>query len=178
MLWSPFSWCIKEIGKSKGLYALIFTGAPKTNKTGSCLNFSWFYSTPFDREKAVSTTSVFGSRLEDSMLPAIIDESHNLISSNDMQDPMKKCAYANTTRSTKDRTNNKLTDEFKALSLPIFTLNEYHEIKNYISRRYHINYYPSSMRVSDEKAEEFDIEYSPVYENSPLKCLRHLGRAF
>ena len=34
------------------------------------------------------------------------------------------------------------------------------------------------MRVSDEKAEEFDIEYSPEYENSPLKCLRHLGRAF
>lgn len=178
MLWSPFSWCIKEIGKSKGLYALILTGAPKTNKTGSCLNFSWFYSTPFDREKAVSTTSVFGSRLEDSTLPAIIDESHNLISSNDMQDPMKKCVYANTTRSTKDRTNNKLTDEFKALSLPIFTLNEYHEIKNYISRRYHVNYYPSSMRVSDEKAEEFDIEYSPEYENSPLKCLRHLGKAF
>ena len=41
MLWSPFSWCIKEIGKSKGLYALILTGSPKTNKTGSCLNFSW-----------------------------------------------------------------------------------------------------------------------------------------
>ena len=178
MLWSPFSWCIKEIGKSKGLYALILTGSPKTNKTGSCLNFSWLYSTPSDREKAVSTTSVFGSRLEDSTLPAIIDESFNLISREDMQDPMKKCVYDKITRSTKDKSNNKLTDEFKALSLPIFTLNEYHEIKNFMSRRYHINYYPSSMRVSDEKAEEFDIEYSPEYENSPLKCLRHLGRAF
>lgn len=178
MLWSPFSWCIKETGKNQGLYALILTGAPKTNKTGSCLNFSWLYSTPSDRERAVDTTSVFGSRLEDSTLPAIIDESHVLISREDMQDPMKKCVYNKITRSTKDKTNNKLTDEFKALSLPIFTLNEYHEIKNYMSRRYHVNFYPSSMKVSDSKAKEFDIEYSPEYQDSPLKCLRHLGRAF
>lgn len=178
MLWSPFSWCIKETGKNKGLYGLILTGAPKTNKTGSCLNFSWLYSTPFDREKAVSTISVFGSRLEDSTLPAIIDESYGLISSEGMQDPMKKCIYDKITRSTKDKSNNKRTDEFKALCLPVFTLNEYHEIKNYVSRRYHVNFYPSSMRVSDSKAEEFDIKYSPEYQDSPLKCLRHLGRAF
>lgn len=31
MLWSPFSWCLKEIGKTKGLYGLILTGSPKTN---------------------------------------------------------------------------------------------------------------------------------------------------
>ena len=51
MLWSPFNWCLKEIGKTLGSYGLILTGAPKTNKTGSCLNFSWLYSTPQDREK-------------------------------------------------------------------------------------------------------------------------------
>lgn len=105
MLWSPFSWCIKEIGKTKGLYGLILTGAPKTNKTGSCLNFAWLYSTPLEREKAVSTISVFGSRLEESTLPAIIDESYTLISREDMQDPMKRCIYNKDTRSTKDKTN-------------------------------------------------------------------------
>ena len=178
MLWSPFSWCMKEISKSKGLYGLILTGAPKTSKTGSCLNFSWLYSTPQDREKAVSTTSVFGSRLEESTLPAIIDEAYTLISREDMQDPMKRCIYNKDTRSTKDKSNAQLTINYLALGLPIFTMNEYMEIKNFTKRRYHISYYPSSMIVTDKDAEEFENKYSPEYEDSPLKDLRYLGRAF
>lgn len=178
MLWSPFSWCLKEIGKTKGLYGLILTGAPKTSKTGSCLNFSWIYSTPQDREKAVSTTSVFGSRLEESTLPAIIDEAHSLISRDDMQDPMKRCIYNKDTRSTKDKSNTQLTIDYLALGLPIFTMNEYEEFKNFMTRRYHISYYPSSMVVDDKDAEEFENKYSPEYEDSPLKSLRYLGRAF
>lgn len=178
MLWSPFSWCLKEIGKTKGLYGLILTGAPKTSKTGSCLNFSWIYSTPQDREKAVSTTSVFGSRLEESTHPAIIDEAHSLISQDDMQDPMKRCIYNKDTRSTKDKSNTQLTIDYLALGLPIFTMNEYEEFKNYMTRRYHISYYPSSMVVDDKDAEEFENKYSPEYEDSPLKALRYLGRAF
>lgn len=178
MLWSPFSWCLKEIGKTKGLYGLILTGAPKTSKTGSCLNFSWIYSTPQDREKAVSTTSVFGSRLEESTHPAIIDEAYTLISRDDMQDPMKRCIYNKDTRSTKDKSNTQITIDYLALGLPIFTMNEYEEFKNYMTRRYHISYYPSSMVVDDKDAEEFENKYSPEYENSPLKALRYLGRAF
>lgn len=178
MLWSPFSWCLKEIGKTKGLYGLILTGAPKTSKTGSCLNFSWIYSTPQDREKAVSTTSVFGSRLEESTHPAIIDEAYTLISRDDMQDPMKRCIYNKDTRSTKDKSNTQLTIDYLALGLPIFTMNEYEEFKNYMTRRYHISYYPSSMVVDDKDAEEFENKYSPEYEDSPLKALRYLGRAF
>lgn len=178
MLWSTFSWCLKEIGKTKGLYGLILTGAPKTSKTGSCLNFSWIYSTPQDREKAVSTTSVFGSRLEESTHPAIIDEAHSLISQDDMQDPMKRCIYNKDTRSTKDKSNTQITIDYLALGLPIFTMNEYEEFKNYMTRRYHISYYPSSMVVDDKDAEEFENKYSPEYEDSPLKALRYLGRAF
>lgn len=34
------------------------------------------------------------------------------------------------------------------------------------------------MVVDDETAEEFENEYIPEYEDSPLKTLRHLGRAF
>lgn len=178
MLWSTFAWCLKEIGKTKGLYGLILTGAPKTSKTGSCLNFSWIYSTPQDREKAVSTTSVFGSRLEESTHPAIIDEAYTLISRDDMQDPMKRCIYNKDTRSTKDKSNTQLTIDYLALGLPIFTMNEYEEFKNYMTRRYHISYYPSSMVVDDKDAEEFEDKYSPEYEDSPLKALRYLGRAF
>lgn len=178
MLWSPFAWCLKEIGKSKGLYGLILTGSPKTSKTGSCINFSWIYSTPEDREKAVSTTSVFGSRLEESTLPAIIDEAHTLISREDMQDPMKRCIYNKNTRSVKDKKNPQNTIEYYALGLPIFTMNEYEEFKNFISRRYHINHYPVKMRVNDEEAIEFENKYAPEFEDSPLKALRHLGRAF
>ena len=178
MLWSPFCWCLKEIGKTKGLYGLILTGKPQTNKTGSCLNFSWFYSKPDNREQPVSTTSVFGSRLEESTLPAIIDECYTLISREDMQDPMKRCIYNKETRATKDRNNPQLTVSYKALSLPIFTLNEYQEIKNFINRRYHISYYPLTMVVSDEDAENFENKYSPESNDSPLKSLRYLGRAF
>ena len=178
MLWSPFAWCLKEIGKTKGLYGLILTGTPNTNKTGSCLNFSWIYSTPQDREQAVSTTSVFGSRLQESTLPAIIDESYTLISREDMQDPMKRCIYNKDTRSTKDKSNTQITINYLALGLPIFTLNEYKELKNFITRRYHINHYTLSMVVKNKDAEEFVNKYSPEYEDSPLKTLRYLGRAF
>ena len=57
-------------------------------------------------------------------------------------------------------------------------MNEYNEFKNFITRRYTINYYPSSMRVTDKEVTEFEKKYSPEYKNSPLKLLRHLGRAF
>ena len=178
MLWAPFSWCLKEIGINKGIYALILVGAPKTGKTGSCLNFSWLYSTPSEREKSVSTTSVFGSRLEDSTLPAIIDEAYSLISRADMEDPMKRCIFQKDTRATKDKNNNKITDEFLALGLPIFILNEYYDVKDFTKRRYHINNYTSDMEISDEDMKEFEKEYAPESDNSKLIVLRALGRAF
>ncbi len=178
MLCAPFGWCMKEIGKAKGLYGLILAGTPQTNKTGSCLNFSWIYSTPQDMEKAVNTTSVFGSRLEEGTLPAIIDEAYKLISQEDMQDPMKRCIYNKDSRSTKDKSNPQITINYLALGLPIFTMNEYKELKNFTTRRYHINYYSPSMVVSDKDAEEFENKYAPEYEDSPLKELRYLGRAF
>ena len=178
MLWSPFGWCIKEIGRSKKMYGLILAGFPQTNKTGSCENFSWLYSNPTDRNQTVSTTSVFGSRLEESTLPAIIDEAYTLISREDMQDPMKNCIYSKQTRSTKDKVNPQETIKYYALGLPIFTMKEYLEIKSFITRRYHINHYSKDMVVDDAKADEFEIQYSPEFENSPLKKLQHLGRAF
>ena len=178
MLWAPFSWCLKEIGINKGIYALILVGAPKTGKTGSCLNFSWLYSTPSDREKSVTTTSVFGSRMEDSTLPAIIDEAYSLISRPDMEDPMKRCIFQKDTRATKDKNNNKITDEFLALGLPIFILNEYYDVKDFIKRRYHINNYTSDMIISDEDMKAFEKEYAPESDNSKLIALRALGRAF
>ena len=74
----------------------------------------------------------------------------------------------------KNRQDNSLIDEFKALSLPIFTLNEFKEIKKFISRRYHVSYYTSKMAVSDEKAFEFEKKYNPRYSESSLIVLRHL----
>ena len=178
MLWVPFGWCIKEIGKSKKMYGLVLTGVPKTNKTGSCENFSWLYSNPTDRNQSVDTTSVFGSRLQESTLPAIIDEAYTLLSRDEMQDPMKNCIYNKQTRSTKDKSNPQDTIKYLALGLPIFTMNEYIEFKSFITRRYHINYYSADMVVSEKEADEFEIEYSPEFEDSPLKTLRYLGRAF
>ena len=178
MLWAPFGWCIKDIGKSKKMYGLVLTGTPKTNKTGSCENFSWLYSNPTDRNNAVSTTSVFGSRLEESTLPAIIDEAYTLLIRDDMHDPMKNCIYNKQTRSTKDKSNPQDTLNYLALGLPIFTMNEYIQFKSYITRRYHFNHYTPDMVVDEDKADNFEIKYAPEFEESPLKTLRFLGRAF
>lgn len=178
MLWSPFAWCLKEIGKSKKMYGVILTGKRQTNKTGSCENFSWLYSNPTDRNHAVNTTSVFGSRLEESTLPAIIDEAYDLLSKEDMQDPMKNCIYNKQTRSTKDKNNPQEIINYLALGLPIFTMNEYIQFKGHIMRRYHISRYTEDMVVDDDTAVKFEIKYCPQSEDSPLKVLRYLGRAF
>ena len=95
-----------------------------------------------------------------------------------MHDPMKNCIYNKQTRLTKDKTNPQDTIKYFALSLPIFTMNEYLEFKNYNIRRYHINYYSADMVVNEDEADDFEIKYAPEFEDSPLKTLRYLGRAF
>lgn len=41
-------------------------------------------------------------------------------------------------------------------------MNEYEEFKNFITRRYHISYYTSSMKVTDNESIKFENKYSPV----------------
>ena len=178
MLCSPFMYAMKQIGFGKSNYGLILYGKPQTSKTGSVSNFSWLYSEPSEINKVVSTLSVFGSRLEESTLPSLIDEAYTFISNPTNHDPIKSSIYELLTRQTKSKTDNKKIDSYKALSIPIFTYNEHYEVANYFGRRFTLCYYDNSMIIPDEDRKEFDIKYIPSSSESPLKKLRCLGAEF
>lgn len=178
MLCSPFMYAMKQIGFGKSNYGLILYGKPQTSKTGSVSNFSWLYSEPSERNKVVSTLSVFGSRLEESTLPSLIDESYTFISNTSNHDPIKSSIYELLTRQTKSKNDNKKIDSYKALSIPIFTYNEHYEVANYFGRRFTLCYYDESMIIYDEDRKEFDINFIPSSSESPLKKLRYLGAEF
>lgn len=178
MLSSPFMYCLKQIGFGKANYGLMLYGKPQTSKTGSVSNFSWLYSEPTETDKAVSTLSVFGSRLEESTLPSLIDEAYSFISNRDNHDPIKRSIYSETTRQVKSKSDNRKTDNYKALSIPIFTYNEHYEVANYFGRRFILCYYDETMIVSDKDRKEFDVKYVPNSPQSPLIVLRYLGKEF
>lgn len=178
MLSSPFMYSLKQIGYGKANYGLMLYGKPQTSKTGSVSNFSWLYSEPLETDKAVSTLSVFGSRLEETTLPSLIDEAYSFISNRDNHDSIKRSIYSETTRQVKSKSDNRKTDNYKALSIPIFTYNEHYEIANYFGRRFILCYYDESMIVADEDRKAFDVEYVPNSPQSPLKVLRYLGKEF
>lgn len=178
MLSSPFMYSLKQIGYGKANYGLMLYGKPQTSKTGSVSNFSWLYSEPLETDKAVSTLSVFGSRLEETTLPSLIDEAYSFISNRDNHDSIKRSIYSETTRQVKSKSDNRKTDNYKALSIPIFTYNEHYEVANYFGRRFILCYYDESMIVADEDRKAFDVEYVPNSPQSPLKVLRYLGKEF
>ena len=178
MLASPFMYCLKQIGFGKANYGLMLYGKPQTSKTGSVYNFSWFYSEPTETDKAVSTLSVFGSRLEESTLPSLIDEAYSFISDKGNHDPIKRSIYSMETRQTKSKSDNKKIDTYKALSIPIFTYNEHYEVANYFGRRFTLCYYDGSMIVPDSERKKFDVKYVPNSPISPLKVLRYLGKEY
>lgn len=178
MLASPFMYCLKQIGFGKANYGLMLYGKPQTSKTGSVANFSWLYSEPIETDKAVSTVSVFGSMLEESTLPLLIDEAFSFISDRDNHDPIKRSIYSETTRQVKSKNDNRKTDNYKALAIPIFTYNEHFEVANYFGRRFILCYYDESMIVADEDRKAFDVKYVPNSSKSPLVTLRYLGKEF
>lgn len=178
MLASPFMYCLKQIGFGKANYGLMLYGKPQTSKTGSVSNFSWFYSEPTETDKAVSTLSVFGSRLEETTLPSLIDEAYSFISDRDNHDSIKRSIYSETTRQVKSKNDNRKTDNYKALSIPIFTYNEHYEVADYFGRRFILCYYDETMVINDEDRKAFDVEYVPNSPQSPLVDLRCLGKEF
>ena len=181
MLWSPFSWCFKEIGMSKANYGLVLEGWSGTNKTGSVANFSYLYSSTPEEDiiQTADTVSAFGTRLEENTLPLLLDESRILFDIPDMEEIQKRNIWNKETRSTKQRTgSNRNLDNFIALRMPIYTLNNPPRFKPEFLRRYKINSYDKSMIITEKEDKEFRKKYNPGSPNSPLKVLRYLGKAF
>lgn len=179
MLSSPFSWIFKEIGMSKANYGLVLEGEPGTNKTGSVMNFSYFYSIPDNIIQTADTVSAFGTRLEESTLPLMIDESRHLFDLPGMEEIQKRTIWNKNTRSTKKRTgNNNDMDNFIALRMPIYAVNNPPQFKGEFLRRHKVNSYDKSMIISEEEELAFIKKFKPGSPSSPLINLKYLGKAF
>ena len=179
MLWSPFSWCFKEIGMNKACYGLVLEGMAGTNKTGAVANFSYLYATPDDIIQTADTVSSFGTRLEENTLPLMLDESRILFDIPDMEEIQKRNIWNKQTRSTKKRTgSNKDLDNFIALRMPVYALNNAPRFKPEFLRRYKINSYDKTMIITEKDEKEFIKKYMPGNPNTPLMDLKYLGKAF
>lgn len=177
MLWSPYSYCLKQIGFKTGIYSLILIGKSKGNKTGAIKIGNLFYMNTGE-ESTGSTVSVLGSKLEENSFPKVFDESYNLLNQPEAPDVMKKAVQDKTTRITKNRADNKKSDVFNAFGLPVFLLNERMEFKDFIQERYKITDYTSKSYISKTKRKEFNKKYLPEAEDTILNIFNVIGSEF
>ena len=178
MLWSPFSYCLKQIGYKTGIYSLILIGKTKGNKSGAISLGRLFYLIT-DEENSGATVSVLGSKLEEDSFCKSFDECYNLLNQPETPDVMKKATQDKTTRITKNRADNKKSDVFNAFALPVFLLNERMEFKDYIRERYKIRDYTSKSYVTKEDRKKFDETYIPAdTEGTILRKLALIGNEY
>ena len=180
MLWSPYSYALKQLGFNKSLYGLVLWGVRDTNKTGSCENYSYLYNNPNVIRQDADTPSAFGSRLGENTYNLLVDEAWNLLSNKDNEEVLKKAITNKTARAVKNRYNNENVDEFYALRIPIYTMNNEADVlqKEEFKKRYKILYYDKSMKLNKSDIMEFIKVYKPESPNSPLNQLKHLGKVF
>lgn len=177
-LWNPFSYCLKQIGFVIGIYSLILIGKTKGNKTGAIKIGKLFYLNT-EESNSGSTVSVLGSKLEENSFSKPFDESYHLLNQPEIFDVMKKATQELITRITKDRNDNKKNDEFNAIGLPSFLLNERMEFPDYIRERYKITDYTNKSYVSKKDRVKFNKKYLPDdTENTVLRKLAIIGNEF
>ena len=178
MLWSPFAYCLKQLGFTDGLYSMVLWGVTDTNKTGSSVMLSNLYTDKATTLQKANTQSAIGTRLGENTFPLILDEAKdNLINPND-EEFNKNIVTDEMGRAVKDRTNNNLMVEFPALRLTVRTLNQDIEYKDEFLKRHKVLYYDSTMQVKEAEKVEFNKRFKPNAPDTPLKQLRHLGKAF
>ena len=178
MLWSPFSYCFKQLGYGKANYSLILIGASQTNKTGATKIGNLFYNRN-EEETTGSTVSVLGSKIGENSFCSAFDECSHLFFIMEALNVMKRAVYEKTGRAVKDRNDNTKIDEFIALNLPIFLLNPEGIIfKDFIKNRYKIINYSLESFITEEAVEEFNKKYVPEGEGTILKKLALIGKVF
>ena len=177
MLWNPFSYCLKQLGYGKAIYSLILTGKSQGNKSGATSIGRLFYLHTGE-ETAGSTVSVLGSKLEENSFVSAFDECSHLFTLKEALNVMKRAIYEKTARATKDRNDNKKIDEFQAIGLPMFLLNEPQEFKDYIINRYKITNYTSNSVISNKEKEKFNEKYLPEAPDTILNKLSVIGKVF
>lgn len=178
MLWSPFAYCLKQLGFTDGLYSMVLWGVTDTNKTGSSVIFSNLYTDKATTLQKANTQSAIGTRLGENTFPLILDEAKDNLTNPNDEEFNKNIVTDEMGRAVKDRTNNNLMVEFPALRLTVRTLNQDIDYKDEFLKRHKVLYYDGSMQVNEAKKEEFNRQFKPNAPNTPLKQLRHLGKAF
>ena len=178
MLWSVFAYCLKQLGFIDGLYSMVLWGVTDTNKTGSSVIFSYLYTDKATTLQKANTQSAIGTRLGENTFPLILDEAKdNLMNPND-EEFNKNIVTDKMGRAVKDRTNNNVMVEFPALRLTVRTLNQDIDYKDEFIKRHKILYYDGSMQVEENEKVKFNKKFKPNAPDTPLKQLRHLGKAF
>lgn len=178
MLWSPFAYCLKQLGYTDGLYSMVLWGVTDTNKTGSSVMFSNLYTNKTTTLQKANTQSAIGTRLGENTFPLILDEAKDNLTNPNDEEFNKNIVTDEMGRAVKDRTNNNLMVEFPALRLTVRTLNQDIEYKDEFLKRHKVLYYDSAMQVKEADKIDFNKKYKPNSPATPLHQLRHLGKAF
>lgn len=177
MLYSPFSYCLKQVGWGRSNYSIIPIGKSQVNKTGAIKIGNLFYAHT-EEETTGSTVSVFGSKLGENSYPSIFDECSHLFGDAEALNVMKRAVYEKTGRAVKDRNDNSKIDNFKALNLPVFIMNERIAFKDFITNRYDILNYTAESVLTDQEVAEFQKTYVPESKDTILKELAVIGKYF
>ena len=178
MLWSPFSYCLKQIGYTDDLYSMVLWGVTDTNKTGSSIMFSYLYADKDMTLQKANTQSAMGTRLGENTFPLILDENKDILSDPRNEEFLKNIVTDKIGRSVKDRADNNNMNDFPSLRQSVSTLNHDIPYKPEFLKRYKVLYYDLNMQVSESAKTEFNKKYKPKSPNTPLKQLRHLGKVF
>ena len=178
MLWCPFSYCLKQIGFIDDLYSMVLWGVTDTNKTGSAVMFSNLYADRDVTLQKANTQSAMGTRLGENTFPLILDENKDTLADPNNEEFLKNIVTDEIGRSVKDRADNNLMNDFPALRMTVSTLNQDISYKPEFLKRYKVLYYDTSMQVKETAKREFNMKYKPKSPLTPLKQLRHLGKAF
>ena len=178
MLWCPYSYCIKQIGYTDGLYSMVLWGVTDTNKTGSSVMFSNLYADKDITLQKANTQSAMGTRLGENTFPLILDENKDTLADPRNEEFLKNIVTDKIGRSVKDRADNNSMNDFPSLRMTVSTLNQDIEYKPEFLKRYKVLYYDLSMQLKGDDIIDFNKKYKPKSPNTPLKQLRHLGKAF
>lgn len=178
MLWSPFSFVFKQLGLMDFLYGLILQGESDTNKSTSVNIGRYFYD--YRDPVNVSSVSALGSLIADGSFPAVVDEARYLLTLKETREVAKNTLTSFSCRAVKSREDNTKTDNFLALSVPVFIYNGFLSYPFEMHKRYKILDYVEEMRipVNNDVRIDFTFDYNVDAINSPLIILRNVGCAF
>lgn len=125
-----------------------------------------------------SYSTVIKRLIEENTFLSVFDECSHLFNITEALNVMKRLVYEKTARATKDRNDNKKIDEFQALALAMFILNERIDLKDFITNRYKVIDYTSKSFITDKTIAEFNEKYVPEAEDTILKKLALIGKVF